>query len=134
MVTHSADPFRAFADPTRRAVLGYLLSRPHSVNELADHFNVTRPAISKHLRVLKEARTVSERREGRNRIYQLNPAGLQAVRDYFDRFWDDALQAFGRAAEARQAETTTRWRGAGNGDRDRQRNDRPKSRDGEGER
>ena len=100
MVTHSGDAFRAFADPTRRAVLEYLIGRPHAVNELAEHFDVTRPAISKHLRVLKGAGVVRERREGRNRIYELDPEGLQEVRDYFDRFWDDALQAFKRAAEA----------------------------------
>ena len=110
MVTYSADPFRAFADPTRRAVLEYLLSHPHTVNELADHFYVTRPAISKHLRVLKDARVVRERRDGRNRIYDLNPAGLQAVRDYFDRFWGDALHAFKRAADAPSDVKTKRKR------------------------
>src|SRR4051812_46921920 len=100
MVTYSADPmFRAFADPTRRAMLEYLLGRPHNVNELADKFDVTRPAISKHLRILKEARVVRERRDGRNRIYELNSDGLKALREYFDQFWSDALDAFKRAAE-----------------------------------
>jgi DNA-binding transcriptional ArsR family regulator len=101
MVTYSADPFRAVADPTRRAVLEYLLGRPHTVNELADHFDVTRPAISKHLRLLKDARVVRERRDGRNRIYELNPEGLNALRTYFDQFWSEALDAFTRAAEKR---------------------------------
>ena len=100
MVTYSADPFRAVADPTRRAVLEYLLGKPHNVNELADHFDVTRPAISKHLRILKDARVVRERRDGRNRIYELNPDGLKALREYFDQFWTDALDAFKRAAES----------------------------------
>jgi len=99
MVTYSADPFRAVADPTRRAVLEYLLGRPHGVNELADYFDVSRPAISKHLRILKDAQVVRERREGRNRIYELNPEGLAAIREYFDRFWGDALAAFKHAAE-----------------------------------
>jgi len=99
MVTYSADPFRAVADPTRRAVLEYLLGRPHGVNELADHFDVSRPAISKHLRILKDARVVRERREGRNRIYELDPAGLNALREYFDRFWGHALDAFKHEAE-----------------------------------
>jgi DNA-binding transcriptional ArsR family regulator len=102
MVTHSADPdsvFRAVADPTRRAVLEYLLGKPHNVNELADHFDVSRPAISKHLRILREARVVTERRDGRNRIYALNPEGLRALREYFDQFWTEALDAFKRAAE-----------------------------------
>jgi len=105
MVTYRADPdsvFRAVADPTRRAVLEYLLGRPHTVNELADHFDVTRPAISKHLRLLKDARVVRERRDGRNRIYELNPEGLNALRKYFDQFWSDALDAFKRAAEKKQ--------------------------------
>jgi DNA-binding transcriptional ArsR family regulator len=99
MVTYSADPFRAVADPTRRAVLEYLLGRPHGVNELAEHFDVSRPAISKHLRILKDARVVRERREGRNRIYELNPAGLNALREYFDRFWAQALDAFRQEVE-----------------------------------
>jgi DNA-binding transcriptional ArsR family regulator len=99
MVTYSADPFRAVADPTRRAVLEYLLGRPHGVNELADHFDVSRPAISKHLRILKDARVVRERREGRNRIYELNPAGLNALREYFDRFWAQALDSFKQEVE-----------------------------------
>jgi DNA-binding transcriptional ArsR family regulator len=99
MVTHSADPFRAVADPTRRAVLEYLLGKPHNVNELADYFDVSRPAISKHLRILKEARVVREQREGRNRIYELNPAGLNALREYFDRFWAQALDAFKQEVE-----------------------------------
>jgi DNA-binding transcriptional ArsR family regulator len=99
MVTYSADPFRAVADPTRRAVLEYLLGRPHGVNELAEHFDVSRPAISKHLRILKDARVVRERREGRNRIYELNPAGLNALREYFDRFWAQALEAFKQEVE-----------------------------------
>jgi len=99
MVTYSADPFRAVADPTRRAVLEYLLGRPHGVNELAEHFDVSRPAISKHLRILKDARVVRERREGRNRIYELNPAGLSALREYFDRFWAQALDAFKQEVE-----------------------------------
>ena len=99
MVTYQADPFRAVADPTRRAVLEYLLGKPHSVSELADHFDVSRPAISKHLRVLRDARVVRERRDGRNRIYELNPDGLKALREYFDQFWSEALDAFKRAAE-----------------------------------
>ena len=102
MVTRLADrdvAFKAVADPTRRAVLEYLLGRPHTVNELVDHFDVSRPAISKHLRILREARVVSERRDGRNRIYELNPQGLNALREYFDQFWAHALEAFKKAAE-----------------------------------
>ena len=99
MVTNQPDPFRGVADPTRRAMLTYLTERPHGVSELADHFDVSRPAISKHLRVLKDARLVRERRDGRNRIYELDPAGIKTLRGYFDQFWNDALAAFKRAAE-----------------------------------
>ena len=99
MVTGEADPFRGVADPTRRALLDFLMARPQGVGELAGHFDVSRPAISRHLRVLKDARLVRERRDGRSRIYELNPAGVKALRNYFDRFWTDALAAFKRAAE-----------------------------------
>jgi DNA-binding transcriptional ArsR family regulator len=104
MVTGKVDPFRGVADPTRRAMLDFLTARPHGVRELADHFDVSRPAISKHLRVLRDARLVRERREGRNRIYELNPAGIKALRAYFDRFWTDALDAFKRSAEQQAME------------------------------
>jgi DNA-binding transcriptional ArsR family regulator len=99
MVTNSPDAFRGLADPTRRALLAYLTERPHGVSELVDHFDVSRPAISRHLRVLRDARLVRERRDGRNRIYELDPAGVRALRAYFDQFWTDALAAFKRAAE-----------------------------------
>jgi DNA-binding transcriptional ArsR family regulator len=99
MVTNTADPFRGVADATRRALLAHLADRPHGVSELADHFEVSRPAISKHLRVLRDARLVRERREGRNRIYELDPVGVETLRAYFDRFWTDALAAFRQAAE-----------------------------------
>ena len=105
MVTSKADPFRGLADPTRRAMLEYLMARPHGVGELADHFDVSRPAISKHLRVLRGARLVRERRDGRNRIYELDPAGVEALRAYFEKFWSDALVAFKRAAERRPTES-----------------------------
>jgi DNA-binding transcriptional ArsR family regulator len=79
MVTYKADPFKAIADPTRRAVLDYLLEAPHGVNELAGKFDVSRPAISKHLRILLEARLVQARWEGRERIYAIDPAPLAEV-------------------------------------------------------
>ena len=91
--------FRALADPTRRAILGRLRAGRQPVGSLARSFPVSRPAISKHLRVLRDARLVRERREGRNRIYELDPAGIRTLRDYFEQFWTDALAAFKRAAE-----------------------------------
>jgi len=89
-------------------MLAYLSDHPHAVTDLADRCDVSRPAISKHLRVLREARLVRERREGRNRIYELDPAGIKVLRDYFEQFWADALAAFKRAAEESSPVSTTR--------------------------
>jgi DNA-binding transcriptional ArsR family regulator len=90
----------ALGDPTRRAILERLLRGPLPVGELAREFPVSRPAISQHLRVLKHAHLVIVRPAGNRRIYDLNPAGVEALRGYFDRFWDHALASFKRAAEA----------------------------------
>jgi DNA-binding transcriptional ArsR family regulator len=88
-------------DPTRRAILERLLKGPVAVGELARDFPVSRPAISQHLRALKQAQLVLDRPAGTRRLYELNPAGIDALRAYFDRFWSHALAAFKRAAEAR---------------------------------
>ena len=80
----------ALGDPPRRAILERLLKGPQPVGELARAFTVSRPAISQHLRVLKDARLVVDRAEGNRRIYALNPAGVDALRAYFDRFWTQA--------------------------------------------
>ena len=85
-------------DPTRRAILERLLKGPQPVGKLSRDFRVSRPAISQHLRVLKDARLVVDRAEGTRRIYELNPAGVDALRSYFDRFWSQALVAFKQAA------------------------------------
>jgi DNA-binding transcriptional ArsR family regulator len=89
----------ALGDATRRAILERLLAGPTAVGELARDFPVSRPAISQHLRVLKNAQLVLDRSQGTRRFYQVNPAGIEAVRRYFDRFWSDALAAFKKAAE-----------------------------------
>ncbi len=81
-----------------------LAGGPRAVVELAEGFAVSRPAVSQHLRVLKEAGLVVDRRSGTRRVYQLNPAGLAALRDYLDGFWDQALAAFKAAAESEQGE------------------------------
>jgi DNA-binding transcriptional ArsR family regulator len=88
-------------DPTRRAILERLLKGPVAVGELARDFPVSRPAISQHLRALKQAQLVLDRPAGTRRLYELNPAGIDALRAYFDRFWNHALAAFKRAAEQR---------------------------------
>jgi DNA-binding transcriptional ArsR family regulator len=89
----------ALGDPTRRAIFERLAERPRAVGELARELPVTRPAVSQHLKVLKAAGLVVDRRDGNRRIYRLDPDGLEAVRAYFDRFWNQALVAFKEAAE-----------------------------------
>jgi DNA-binding transcriptional ArsR family regulator len=86
-------------DPTRRAIFELLRSGPHSVGELASGLPVSRPAVSQHLRVLREAGLVSERREGTRRLYRVDPAGVTELRAYLDSFWDEALAGFKAAAE-----------------------------------
>ena len=93
----------ALGDATRRAILDRLLGGPLAVGELARDFPVSRPAISQHLRVLKRAQLVLDRPAGTRRVYEVNPAGVDALRAYFDRFWDHALMSFKRAAEAKLA-------------------------------
>jgi DNA-binding transcriptional ArsR family regulator len=101
-----AQQLDALGDPTRRAILESLLKGPQPVGELARGLPVSRPAVSQHLRILKHAHLVIDRAEGNRRLYALNPAGVEALRAYFDRFWDQALAAYKRAADARGAETT----------------------------
>jgi len=90
----------ALGDPTRRAIFERLRSGPRAVGELADELPVSRPAVSQHLRVLKEAGLVTERRNGTRRLYRVDPEGVGQLRDYFDAFWNEALAAFKAAAES----------------------------------
>ena len=90
----------ALGDPTRRAIFERLRSGPRAVGELADELPVSRPAVSQHLRVLKEAGLVTERRNGTRRLYRVDPDGVGRLRDYFDAFWNEALAAFKAAAES----------------------------------
>ncbi len=94
----------ALADPTRRAVCERLRSGPTPVGEIARSLPVSRPAVSQHLRVLKEAGLVRERREGTRRLYSLNGDGLAELREYVDALWQDALDAFKTAAETEGGE------------------------------
>ena len=89
----------ALGDATRRAILARLLDGPLPVGKLAGDFPVSRPAISQHLRILKEANLVVDHSEGTRRLYELNPQGFDSLRDYFDQFWNHALQAFKRKVE-----------------------------------
>jgi DNA-binding transcriptional ArsR family regulator len=89
----------ALADPTRRAIFERLGEGPLAVGELARDLPVSRPAVSQHLRVLKEAGLVTERRDGTRRLYRIEPDGVAVLRAYFDDFWSRALEAFKAAAE-----------------------------------
>ena len=89
----------ALGDPTRRAIFERLGAGPRAVGELADGLPVSRPAVSQHLKVLKDAGLVVDRRAGTRRLYQLNPDGVGALRAYFDTFWMQALTAFKDAVE-----------------------------------
>jgi DNA-binding transcriptional ArsR family regulator len=95
----SGDPWAALADPTRRAVLARVAERPSSVEQISETLPVSRPAVSQHLRVLAEANLVVARREGRCRIYRLQPEGLRAPRAELERFWSQALENFKQIAE-----------------------------------
>lgn len=89
----------ALADPTRRQIFERLAEGPQSVGALALDMPISRPAVSQHLRVLKEAGLVSDRAEGTKRVYQIDPAGLGVIRQWLDRFWDRALDAFQAEAD-----------------------------------
>ena len=90
---------QALGDPTRRSIFERLRAGPRAVGELARELPVSRPAVSQHLRVLKEAGLVTEQRNGTRRIYGVDAASVAELRDYFDGFWSDALESFKRAVE-----------------------------------
>jgi len=96
--------FDALGDPTRRAIFELLADGPRPVGELARQLPVTRPAVSQHLRVLKEAGLVTDQAVGTRRLYQVRPEGLAAIRAYLDRFWDGALASYANAVEERREE------------------------------
>ena len=98
-------PMDALGDPTRRAVFERLREGPRPVGELARGLPVSRPAVSQHLRVLKEAGLVRDHAEGTRRIYEVDPEGFGRVRTWFDDFWTDALAAFKEAAETERRKT-----------------------------
>lgn len=91
--------FVALADPTRRAIFELVAKKPHSVAELTRALPVSQPAVSQHLRVLKEAKLVTARPQGARNIYRVDPAGLGQMRAWLDRQWNDALAAFKKHVE-----------------------------------
>jgi DNA-binding transcriptional ArsR family regulator len=94
-----ADALTALADPTRRRVFELVAERPSPVGEIAGQLPVSRPAVSQHLKVLRLAGLVEEQRVGTRHVYRLDPYGLEAVRAYFDSFWQRSLAAFKAAVE-----------------------------------
>lgn len=90
----SDDQWRALGDRSRRAIVECLAERPQAVGELADVLPISRPAVSQHLKVLKDAGLVTESRAGTRRIYRLHPAGVSALRDQLDTFWNRALSNY----------------------------------------
>ena len=94
------DPFDALADPQRRAIVELLVSGDRSVRELADELPISRPAVSRHLRLLREAGLVSSRAEGTRRLYRLHDEGVEAVRAYVERVWGEAAARFKLAADS----------------------------------
>ncbi|MBV8630862.1 MAG: winged helix-turn-helix transcriptional regulator [Silvibacterium sp.] len=91
--------FEALGDPTRLAIFQRIATRPHSVGEIAGHLPVSRPAVSQHLRVLKDAGLVSDVKDGTRRVYEVRPEGIEALRRYFDQVWERNLKAFQAAAD-----------------------------------
>jgi len=99
------DPWIALGDPTRRAVIRLLAGGPASVTDLAERLPVSRPAVSQHLKVLKDAGLVAVRPQGTRRIYQVDPVGLAALRRELDGFWGAALTNFAQLTEQHRKET-----------------------------
>ena len=95
----AGDPFDALGDPHRRAIVELLADRPRSVQEIADELPISRPAVSRHLRLLKEARLVADEPVGTRRLYRLDELGVEAVRAYLERVWGEAAARFRLVAE-----------------------------------
>jgi DNA-binding transcriptional ArsR family regulator len=99
-MANASHAFAALADPTRRAVFERLARGPRAVGELAKGLPVSRPAVSQHLAVLKEAGLVKDQADGTRRVYRIDPAGLGVIRAWLDRFWEDSLASFKTELEA----------------------------------
>jgi DNA-binding transcriptional ArsR family regulator len=98
-MTNASVAFTALSEPMRVAIMERLARRPMAVVELAEELPVSRPAVSQHLKVLKEAALVDVRAEGTRRVYRIDPAGLGTLRAWLDQHWDRSLAAFAEAAE-----------------------------------
>ncbi|WP_189329991.1 ArsR/SmtB family transcription factor [Actinoplanes ianthinogenes] len=103
----SADGWEVLADPTRRSIVTCLAERPRAVGELADELPISRPAVSQHLKVLKDAGLVTDEAAGTRRVYRLNPAGVAALRDQLDTFWSRALGGYQQVVEEPEPDNTS---------------------------
>jgi DNA-binding transcriptional ArsR family regulator len=108
MAAYAARVLDALGDPTRRRIFERLRRRPLAVGEIAAGMDVSRPAVSQHLKVLKKARLVMDRPEGTRRLYAVDARGLETLRTWLDGFWDLALAAFQEAAESEAAKERRR--------------------------
>jgi DNA-binding transcriptional ArsR family regulator len=99
VVTYQSDGWTALGDPTRREIFERLVERPYAVGELATELPISRPAVSQHLKVLKDAGLVMDRANGTRRIYRVDPDGLAALRAQLDRFWTQALANYKQLVE-----------------------------------
>ena len=99
MLTYQGDGWAALGDPTRRAIFERLADRPQAVGELASELPVSRPAVSQHLKVLKDAGLVVDRASGNRRVYRVDPEGVSALRAQLDRFWNQALTTYKEVVE-----------------------------------
>jgi DNA-binding transcriptional ArsR family regulator len=104
VATYEADAWAALGDRTRRTIFTRLTRRPCAVGELARELPVSRPAVSQHLKVLKDAGLVTDRPDGNRRIYRVNPDGLEALRADLDEFWGSALTGFKETVERPEKE------------------------------
>jgi DNA-binding transcriptional ArsR family regulator len=105
VAAYRVEGLTALADPTRRSIFEHIADRPRAVGELAGELPVSRPAVSQHLKVLKDAGLVTDERVGARRVYRLDPDGLAALRGYLDHFWDQALAGFKTAVEQETKES-----------------------------
>ena len=99
MEAYATAGWTALGDPTRRAIFELVADRPQAVGEIARELPVSRPAVSQHLKVLKDARLVVDRPAGNRRIYQLDPGGVGALRAQLDRYWNQALATYKEIVE-----------------------------------
>lgn len=106
MTANQLAAWSALGDPTRRTIFERLTKRPYAVGDLAIGLPVSRPAVSQHLRVLKDAELVIDQQAGNRRIYAIDPAGLSELRAELDRFWSNALTAYKAVVEQPEEEVT----------------------------